>query len=128
VASKKAALEDTLLEYVVNFSPLVGINSKAHKLIVFQQGSAKSLPFGDESFDMVFTILALEQMEEIQHKALSELSRVCKKYLVMVEPFREWNNEPTNRRRVKSLDYFTASIHDLSKYGFKIPGHDDILI
>jgi len=126
-ASKKVALEDTLPDYIVNFSPLVGINSKAHKLIDFQQGSAKSLPFADESFDVVFTILALEQMEEIQHEALSELSRVCKKYLVMVEPFREWNNESTNRHRVKSLDYFTASIHDLSKYGFKILGcHDDI--
>lgn len=126
-ASKKIALEDTLPDYILNFSPLLPRDLKAHKDIHFQQGSARSLPYADETFDVVFTVLALEQMEEIRKEALTELSRVCKKYLVMVEPFRDWNNEPTNRHRVASLDYFSAEVAELSKYGFKLLGvYDNI--
>jgi len=122
-ASKKIALENTLPEYIINFSPMKGVSSDAHKSIDFRQGTAKNLPYNDNSFDIVFTILALEQMEEIRYEALSELSRVCKKYLVMVEPFRDWNQSSTNRHRVVSLDYFSAWIADLSKFGFKPVGY-----
>jgi SAM-dependent methyltransferase len=118
-ASKQIALEDTLPDYIYNFSPLVPIDLKAHKFINFQQGSAENLPYDDKTFDIVFTVLALEQMEEIRNKALSELSRVSKRYIVMVEPFRDWNNEATNRRRIASLDYFSAKVADLSKYGLR---------
>ena len=122
-ASMKIASEDTLPEYILNFSPLKGTASDAHKSIDFRQGTAKNLPHSDNSFDMVFTFLALEQMEEIRDDALFQLSRVCKKYLVMVEPFRDWNNSSTNRHRVVSLDYFSAWISDLSKFGLKPIGY-----
>jgi SAM-dependent methyltransferase len=122
-ASIKIASEDTLPEYILNFSPLKGVASNAHKSIDFRQGTAKSLPHDDNSFDIVFTFLALEQMEEIRNDALSQLSRVCKKYLVMVEPFRDWNDSSTNRHRVVSLDYFSAWISDLSKFGLKPVGY-----
>jgi ubiquinone/menaquinone biosynthesis C-methylase UbiE len=126
-ASKKIVLEDTLPEYIYKFSPLAPIDLKAHKLINFQMGSAEKLPYDDEQFDVIFTVLALEQMEEIRDKALRELSRVCKKYIVMVEPFRDWNNEATNRHRIRSLDYFYAKVSDLYKYGLKPLGiYDNI--
>ncbi len=121
-AAKKISLKDNLPDYIVKYSPLVGEKSNAHNCIDFIHGSAQNLCFKNESFDLVFTILALEQMEEIRHKALSEISRVCKKYLVMVEPFRDWNNNSTNRHRVKSLDYFSANINDLQMYGFRVLG------
>lgn len=49
------------------------------KNIIFKQGSAFQLPFGDNSFDMVFINLMFErQPEELRRIALAEILRVLK--------------------------------------------------
>src|SRR5262249_50021532 len=63
----------------------------AHRRVDLIQGTAASLPFRNGSFDLVFTVLALEQMEEIRKSALAELRRVARDFVVMIEPFRDWN-------------------------------------
>ena len=117
--SKKVAMEQYLPKYIQEFSPIPPKDLSAHKRIDFKQGSAKELPYTAGQFDMVFTVLALEQMEEIRHQALSELARVSNRYVVMIEPYRDWNYAPLNRHKVIALDYFSAYISDLPEYGLK---------
>jgi len=81
------------------------------------QGSAEALPLPDKSVDMVMTVLALEQMEQIRDKALRELARVARRHVVMIEPFRDWNSQPRHREYIRQLDYWTAAIEELPAYG-----------
>jgi ubiquinone/menaquinone biosynthesis C-methylase UbiE len=48
---------------------------------------ARDLPFCDDSVDVVFTVHALEQMKYCLEKALGEIYRVCKRFVVLFEPF-----------------------------------------
>ena len=59
-----------LPKYWERFVPHKIVSQSAFKEINFIQGSAKEMPFRDNSFDLVFTSLALEQMENIRMKAL----------------------------------------------------------
>lgn len=118
-ASLRIVAEKSLPTYIQDFSPLPAKDLGAHQKIEFTRGSAGSLPYSDNQFDLVFTVLALEQMEEIREEALSELARVTSRYIVMIEPFRDWNNKSLNRQRVVALDYFSAYISDLPKFGLR---------
>jgi SAM-dependent methyltransferase len=84
------------------------------------RGSGRRLPFPDASFDLVMTSLALEQMEEIRDSALSEISRVASRYVVMLEPFRDVNRRGLRRAYVRAYDYFEGAIADLGNYGLKV--------
>lgn len=48
---------------------------------------ARKLPFSDNSFDVVFTCHALEQMKYILSDVSKEIYRVTKNYIVSFEPF-----------------------------------------
>jgi ubiquinone/menaquinone biosynthesis C-methylase UbiE len=111
---------DELPDYISRFSPGNVIDSHAHKKLKLLQGNATSLKFKNNQFDMVYTNLALEQMNEVKEKALSEISRVSSKYVVMVEPFYDWNNEGINKHYIKANDYFSATLDDLSKYNLEV--------
>ena len=63
----------------------------AFRRIRFCQGNAPSLPFADGEFDLVTTVLALEQMERVREQALAEVARVACRHTLMIEPFREVN-------------------------------------
>lgn len=104
------------LQAIEDFSPLPLIDRDAQKRIVFQQGSAASLPYPAASFDLVFTIQALEQMESIRKPALSEIARVGR-YAAMFEPFSGMNRAFFSRIRVLSRDYFRGRVSDLKEVG-----------
>lgn len=95
--------------------PLIDVNPSDRIAVV--QGNAASLPFPDHSFDLVFTCLALEQMEEIRTKALTEIRRVVRLCTAMIEPFREWNESGPQRDYVVANSYFTGQIADLPSFG-----------
>lgn len=109
----------TLPEALINFSPLPINDATAHRGVLLNQGSAAALPFSDRSFDLVYTVQALEQMESIRHQALSEVARVCAGNVAMFEPFAEWNQEQIRRDRIAARQFFSASIDDLAKYGLR---------
>ena len=46
--------------------------------VTFLQGSAAELSFPDGAFDLVMTVLAIEQMERIRARALAEITRVAR--------------------------------------------------
>lgn len=102
-----------------DFSPRPPKDLTAHKRVKAQQASAAELPFGDGSFDLVFSSLALEQMEAVRHQALTEISRVAKRFAVMIEPFRDCNAEGMRRDRIQAHNYFSASVQDLEAYGLR---------
>ncbi len=91
----------------------------AHRRVRFERGTAAEIPLADGSFDLVYTSLALEQMEEIHDRALQEIARVARRHVVMLEPFRDWNDQGIRRDYVESRDIFSGRISELPRYGLK---------
>jgi ubiquinone/menaquinone biosynthesis C-methylase UbiE len=106
-------------EDLLPFSPLPLLDRTAFRRIDFQKGSAAELPFADNSFDLVITVLALEQMERIRRRALTEIARVSGNHVLMIEPFRDVNESGMRRHYVFTRNYFSARISDLPKYGLE---------
>ena len=75
------------------------------------------MPLPDNSVDVAFTVLALEQMERVRHRALAELARVARRYVVMIEPFADWNSEPHRRGYIARHDYFASTVDGLRAAG-----------
>ena len=107
----------SLPEELQAYAPLPLTDTSGFQRIDFRQGTATDLPFEDDSFDLVFTVLALEQMERIRSKALSEIARVAASYTLMIEPFYEVNSKGWARRNVVRRNYFRGRISDLSRFG-----------
>ena len=107
------ALQPALSE----FSPEPLLSDKAHCDVEFDQGDAAHLPYATGAFDLVITILALEQMEKIRDSALAEIARVSRNHAVMIEPFRDWNTEGLRQRYVRSHSYFSGAVGELERYG-----------
>lgn len=89
-----------------------------HRVTV-ARGSAEGLPYADGSFDLVMTRLALEQMESIREKSLSEIARVARSHVLMIESFREMNDQGLRRQYALGSRYFRGAISDLSRYGLE---------
>lgn len=82
-------------------------------------GSAQKIPVSSKSYDFVYTSQALEQMECIRDEVMFEIVRIARKYVLMIEPFRDWNDTGMHRNRILSRNYFQAKIDDLPRYGLK---------
>lgn len=54
-----------------------------------------NIPLKDNSFDLVYTIQAIEPNTNNELNIVRELFRVCRKYLVMIEPSYELGNQET---------------------------------
>jgi SAM-dependent methyltransferase len=119
-AAQRVQQENDLLPpYLQAFAPLQLHDPAAFKRVTFQTGDATALPFAPKSFDLVITVLALEQMERIRDQALNEIARVSAGHAFMIEPFREANASGIARRYVVARDYLRARIADLPSYGMQ---------
>ena len=87
--------------------------------IDFQQGSAYNLPAADNSYDVVYTFAALEQMHDGIDAAMSELRRIARRYVLLFEPFTDCN-DLLGRAYLRARNYFRMPIVDLPAYGFEI--------
>ena len=67
----------------------------------------------------MLTSLALEQMNHIRRQALTELARVACRWVVMLEPFADFNRTPERRLHTRAHDYLAATVADLPKYGLR---------
>lgn len=110
---------DKISDALKEASPYPLVDLTAHKNIKFVCSSAKKMPFEKNSFGLVYTSLALEQMERIRAEVLREIYRVCGGYASFYEAFKEYNNKFPSLAYVISQDYFRGSISDLNKFGFK---------
>jgi ubiquinone/menaquinone biosynthesis C-methylase UbiE len=106
-------------DHMRTFLSATMVDDTAFKRIRFLRGSAADLPFEDNQFDLVYTVLALEQMERIRAQALSEIVRVCKRHTLMIEPFYDVNSGGWERSNVVRRDYFQGRIAQLPDYGLQ---------
>ncbi len=108
-----------LPDQLAAFSPLPIVNDQAHRAVSFFQGSAAQLPFEKNSFDLVYSMLALEQMEAIRDEVFGQIAAVCSGHVAMFEPFADWNTSPMRRHLIASRKFFAAQIADLPRYGLE---------
>lgn len=94
-------------------------DSQAFRRIDFIRGDATAMPFADGEFDLVITVLAVEQMERVRAKALAEIARVSCSHVLNMEPFAEANRSLLRRAHVFGRDYFRGTIPELTRYGLK---------
>lgn len=116
-AELKAA--GALPENLLLYPTLRARDPKGFLGVDIQQGTAERLGFADNSFDLVMSVLALEQMERIRAQALSEMARVSAHWTLMIEPFRDVNTYLWPRLNVLRLDYFQGRIDELRAYGLE---------
>ncbi|MBI3825262.1 MAG: class I SAM-dependent methyltransferase [Candidatus Rokubacteria bacterium] len=126
-AARALARQPALPPGLGGFCPDGVVADRPFDRISVVRGSAADLPIADRSMDLVFTVLALEQMEEIRPRALAEIARVTRGHVAMIEPFRDWNSEGATRDYVVANDYFAGRIAELPGVGLE-PVHatDDV--
>jgi SAM-dependent methyltransferase len=107
---------------LANFSPLEVRDVTAHQKVKFYQGSAAELPFAARSYDLVYTIQAIEQMKDIGAAALRELARVSAGHVAMFEPFAEWNQTKPRRAKIADAGMIRLSTSELPAYGLTVVG------
>jgi len=88
--------------------------------INFYEYNAEKLKYKDKEFDFVYSILALEQMNDIKHKVIDEMTRVSSKYVCFVEPFIEYNRSLLCFLHHRGSKYFSYRINDLEKHKLKV--------
>ncbi len=100
-----------------SFLPLPAADRTAFKRVQFQVGNAATLPFPDRSFDLILTSLALEQMNSVRNEVLAQVVRVSNGYVLMVEPFPDFNLEPERDYYCRANEYFSVPVRDLPRHG-----------
>ena len=118
-AAKAIQAEAGLPPHLAEYIPLESADPGAFKRIRFMNGSAAELPFADGEFDLVYTVLAVEQMERIRDQALAEIARVSRSHVLMLEPFRDANRKGMRRLYALSRNYFRGSIQGLKQFGLE---------
>lgn len=108
-----------LPEALAGYAPEAQKDPTAFQRINFVQGNAGQLPFEAKSFDLVFTVLALEQMESLRQQALAEIARVSSRYFLGLEPFAEANASFWLRLHVNARGYFKGAVAELPAHGFE---------
>jgi len=116
-AATELQRQGSLPEGMAAYGPQPAVDPTAFRRIAFRQGDAGNLPFADGSFDLVYTMLALEQMETLRDRALSQLARVAAGHVLMIEPFAEVNATFWRRLNVFRRNYFRGAIAGLPAYG-----------
>jgi SAM-dependent methyltransferase len=107
---------DQLPQPLVEFSPEPLIDLSGHKRVVFHRASAREMPFENASFDLVYTICSMEQMELIRRSALGEISRITGRYLSNFECFRDVNMIGLQRKYIQAMNYYEGSISELEEF------------
>jgi ubiquinone/menaquinone biosynthesis C-methylase UbiE len=117
--AKSVQKEERLPARIQEFAVDPIIDPAGHRKATFQQGDASALPFKDKQFDLVFSFQALEQMQAIRDKAVSEISRVAAKYVICTEPFRDFNQSEIQKYYTTARGYLNLAIDELPSFGLR---------
>jgi ubiquinone/menaquinone biosynthesis C-methylase UbiE len=118
VAVARAAQAEAALPMVLQrFSPEPLVDVQAHRRVDVRQGSAAALPLAAGAVDLVYSSLALEQMEEVRDAALREIARVTAGHAALLEPFADCNNRGLRRAYRLARQHFGGRVADLPAYG-----------
>jgi SAM-dependent methyltransferase len=94
------------------------LDPMAHLRVSVQVADARMLPFADRSIDLVYTRLALEQMEQIRPQVIDQIARVANRAVALVEPWRDFNRADPGRAYIRRMGYFNGEARELEKNGF----------
>ena len=87
--------------------------------IDFNVGNANNLSmFKNNSFEVVYTVNALEQMASDLPEVLEEIHRITSKFVVFCEPFWDYNNF-FEKQYLIAGNYFRLKEKILNQYGFE---------
>ena len=117
--AKKIQNLKQLTDSLIEISPQPLIDLTAHKQAKFICSSAKNIPFQDNSFDLVYTSLALEQMETIRGQVMKEIYRVCNQHVSFYEAFKDYNKNLLQLSYIYSQSYFRGELNDLFNLGYQ---------
>ncbi len=114
-------LEAKFIRDKISYKPFLidiqDVRDNLSKKFPFLKSSAKNLPFKNSSFDVILMQFVLHHLNASPHIILSELNRVTKKYLIVIE---EIFTGGTNLNKVKRYDKkINRILHPKSKYFFK---------
>lgn len=118
VAALRSIQSEPLPTAFDQFAPLPIRDRDGHRRIEITQADARELPFGDGGFDLVFTRLALEQMENVRAAAFAEIHRVAGSHAVFVEPFVDFQRTSLQALAVRSKNYLSLGVDKLLRHGF----------
>lgn len=98
---------------------LNGINlakkNKYQKNIKIIHGDAKKIDLPDNSIDFTYTRLALEQMEEIRDEVMSEICRITKQFILLIEPWKNVNKLSYEKAYIRRMGYFNQDFFKLAR-------------
>ena len=92
--------------------------SQTQQRVKYVEGNAFDMDFEDNSFDLSFTCLVLEQMPHKYEEALSEMRRVTKNLVVFLEPFSE-SNGFFGKAVLSRKDYFKSGYKKFTEHGLE---------
>ncbi len=123
---RRAQSMEHLSPKLIAYSPRPPRDETAYRRIVFSQGSAADMPYPDKSFDLVFTRLAIEQMDQIKHLVFAEVARVSEKHCVFIEPFADYADNLLRQRAALKKNHFREPVSYLLQFGLvpKLAFHD----
>lgn len=90
------------------------------KNVEFIKENAAKINFKDNYFDMTYTVLALEQMQQIQKEVIKKITQITKNRIILIEPFTDVNQNFIEYIHTKNSDYFNLNYNDLLKYDLEI--------
>ena len=96
---------------------------QGQKDIEFCTGDMLNLPYRDNSMDLVLTIHAIESNGGKEKEILEELYRVCKKYLILMEPCFEFASDEAKARMIKH-GYVTKLYETAKNLGYCIETYE----
>jgi len=73
-----------------------------------------------KKFSLVFSTLALEQMEPIQSQAIDKITSLSNNLVILFEPFGFYNTSFLSKNYHNQKNYFTLEKKDIEINGFKI--------
>lgn len=107
------------VKYGMSF--MKGLNLEASTVKLFT-GDLFASPFADDSIDVVYTVHAIEPNGGREVEALSELYRITRKYLIILEPTFELADEES-RQRMLSYGYVTNLYRVAKDLGYDVIEH-----
>ncbi len=113
------AAHDRLPAAIEAYAPRPLADPTAFRGVAFSRGNAAALPFPDAAFDLVYTSLALEQMEVVRSQALAEMARVAGGWTFNIEPFADVNGGFWSKLYVGQRGYFRGRIVELRERGLE---------
>ena len=118
-ATTAVMAEPELPASLQDFSPERLVDLHAYTRLDVRQANAWVLPFAEGSFDLVYSVLALELMDDIRAEVLAEMRRVSRGHVAMVEPLYEWHASGHRRDLIAAKGYFAQPIEGLDKFGLE---------